>query len=108
MGGSGAGVVLEPELDEIDGVVVLLLEFPVVVVELTSLVTVGDPVEDVVIPLLRLVGFVVVCESVGIDDDDVVDTWTTVVSVDIVLLPVAWVLDSDIVDATVSDVDSVS
>jgi hypothetical protein len=67
-------VVLEPELDEVDGVVMLLLGFPVVVVELTSLVTVGDPVKDVVIPLLRLVGFVVVCGLVGIDDDDVVFT----------------------------------
>ncbi len=67
-------MVLEPELDEVDGVVMLLLGFPVVVVELTSLVTVGDPVKDVVIPLLRLVGFVVVCGLVGIDDDDVVFT----------------------------------
>jgi hypothetical protein len=69
-------VVLEPELVEVLVVlVVLLLGFlAVVVVELKSLVTVDDPVEDVVIPLLRLVGLVVVCESVGIDDDDVVFT----------------------------------
>ncbi len=101
-------MVLEPELDEIDGVIVLLLGLPVVVVELTSLVAVDDPVEDVVIPLVGLVGFVVVCGSVGIDDDDVVFTWTTVVSVDIVLFAVVGVVDSDIVDGTVSDVDSVS
>ncbi len=102
-------MVLEPELDEVDGVVVLLLGFPVVVVELKSLVTVCDPVEDFVIPLLRLVGFAVVCGSVCPDDDDVVVTWTTVVSVDIkVLFTVVWVVDSGIVDGTVSDVDSVS
>ncbi len=89
--------------------VALLLAFPVVVVELTSLVTVDDPVEDVVIPLLRLVEFAVVCESVGIDDDDVVVTWMAVVSVDIVLFAaVVWVVDSGIVDGTVSTVDSVS
>jgi hypothetical protein len=66
-------------------------------------------VEDVVIPLgVGLWGFVVVCGLVGIDDDDVVFTWTTVVSVDIVLFAVVWVVDSDIVDGIVSDVDSVS
>jgi hypothetical protein len=101
-------VVLEPELDEVDVVVMLLLGFPVVVVELTSLVAVEDPVEGVVIPLLRLVGFVVVCGLVGTDDDDVVVTWTAVVSVDIVLFAVVWMVDSDIVDGIVSVVDSVS
>jgi hypothetical protein len=82
-------VVLEPELDGVDGVVVLLFGFPVVVVELTSLVTVCDPVEDVVIPLLRLVGFEVVRGSVGTDDDDeVLVTWIAVVPVEIVLVSV--------------------
>jgi hypothetical protein len=48
----------------------LLLGFSVVV-GLTSLVTVGDPVEAIVDSLLRLVGLVI--------DDDVVVSWTLVV-----------------------------
>ena len=107
---------LEPELDVVEDEVVLLLGILVVVVVELPLVTVCDPVEDVVIPLL---GFVVLFESVDVVDEDVVvvSPWLTVVPVpvEVVSCPAVTVVDvrslvevadSDIVDGSDSEVVS--
>jgi hypothetical protein len=107
---------LEPELDVVEDEVMLLLGILVVVVVVVELplVTVCDPVEDVVIPLL---GFVVLFESVDDEDVLVVSPWLTVVPVpvEVVFCPAVTVVDvlslvevadSDIVDGSDSEVVS--
>ena len=117
MGRSGVWVGLEPELDVVEDEVMLLLGILVVVVVVVvelPLVTVCDPVEDVVIPLL---GFVVLFESVDDEDVLVVSPWLTVVPVpvEVVSCPAVTVVDvrslvevvdSDIVDGSDSEVVS--
>ena len=114
MGRSGDWVWLEPELDVVEDEVMLLLGILVVVVVVVELplVTVCDPVEDVVIPLL---GFVVLFESVDDEDVLVVSPWLTVVPVEVVFCPAVTVVDvlslvevadSDIVDGSDSEVVS--